>query len=359
VVSLNIHGVKNVVATLGTSLTKEHGKLLSRYADEIIICYDGDIAGKKAAIRSIEVLKDIKSKVKILNIENGYDPDDYIKEYGKEKFINLLNTSKVSLDYVFELYKSDYDIDKEDGLLDYIKSCIKFLSKYNDNVVHDVYIKKISNETNIDISTLKKELKKELSSRYDRDVVDIPSKKDLESKVRQKFFLKDANLKKLYQVEVRILEYALKDKMYFDKILDFGIIENIFNSNVKDTLFNLGRYYESYANFKINNAIDSGYFDLEILKKIELILNKSILDESLITSENRAFNKILNQHLKFSLELKMKNNQTELLKVIKEINNLENNPNDIKNKKEELEERKKTLNNTIRSLVRKINEIKL
>ena len=86
VISLYEHGLDNVVASLGTALTKEQGKILSRYAEEIILAYDGDDAGRRATLRAIEVLIPFECKIKVLILPKGMDPDDYINKFGLTGF---------------------------------------------------------------------------------------------------------------------------------------------------------------------------------------------------------------------------------------------------------------------------------
>ena len=85
-ISLYEHGVENVVATLGTALTNEQGKLIKRYASTAIISYDSDEAGIKATLRAIEILRGQNINVKVLNLKDCKDPDDFIKKYKKEGF---------------------------------------------------------------------------------------------------------------------------------------------------------------------------------------------------------------------------------------------------------------------------------
>src|SRR5699024_11272198 len=88
-------GISNVIATLGTSLTEMQAKLLKRYVDTVVICFDSDDAGVEAAYKAATLLQNTGCYVKVANIKNGLDPDDYIKTYGGEEFKNkVIKTSE-------------------------------------------------------------------------------------------------------------------------------------------------------------------------------------------------------------------------------------------------------------------------
>lgn len=92
-ISLYEQGIENVVATLGTALTNEQGKLIKRYASTAIISYDSDDAGVKATLRAIEILRGQNISVKVLNLKDCKDPDDFIKKYKKEGYLKAIENS--------------------------------------------------------------------------------------------------------------------------------------------------------------------------------------------------------------------------------------------------------------------------
>lgn len=99
VVAAHQHGIKNVVATLGTALTREQVKLLQRYTEEIIIAYDADAAGQKAAIRGLDLIQQLGCRVKVLQIPEGQDPDDYIRNNGVDAWNHLIKNAYNLIDY--------------------------------------------------------------------------------------------------------------------------------------------------------------------------------------------------------------------------------------------------------------------
>ena len=158
VISLYQNGVKNVAASLGTALTENQAKLINRYTKNVILSYDADSAGRKAALRGIEVLRGENCKVKVLHVTDGKDPDEYIKKNSREAFLELTENALPYIDYKIEAAKTDLDLDTEDGKIDYMKKISYILSDLSP-VECDIYIKKISRETGISESAIKLEIR--------------------------------------------------------------------------------------------------------------------------------------------------------------------------------------------------------
>lgn len=158
VISLYQHGMKNVVASLGTSLTKEQAKLLNRYADEIIIAYDGDDAGMKATLRALDILATSGCKVRVMKLPNGLDPDEYIKKYKLEGFIYQINKGLPLVEYKIMLAREKYNIDSTAGKIDFSKEVAQVLKNIKSEIEIDGYIQKISKETGINEVAIKSEV---------------------------------------------------------------------------------------------------------------------------------------------------------------------------------------------------------
>lgn len=150
VISIYQAGFHNVVATLGTALTAEQARLISRYTKkEVIIAYDSDDAGKNATNRAFNLLREVGIKVKVLSLENSKDPDEYIRKFGAKRFDKLINNSNDIIDYELINIKSKYDISNSEDKIAYIKECVNLFSKIENIIDREVYILKLSNETGI------------------------------------------------------------------------------------------------------------------------------------------------------------------------------------------------------------------
>ena len=157
-VSLYQAGIENVAASCGTALTPEQAKLLKRYAKSVVLCYDSDNAGINAAIRGIDVLREAGIEVKVLNVDDGKDPDEYIKKHGKDSFLDLMKRKAVpGVEYKVAILKRSYDLkDHTQGIkfLQELASIIKRLSP----VEADIYIQKYSKEFGISEGALRREV---------------------------------------------------------------------------------------------------------------------------------------------------------------------------------------------------------
>ena len=152
VISLYQAGFDNVVAGLGTALTVNQVKLLARNVDKVIVSYDSDIPGKKAANKAIEMLKDNGLEVKILSIPKAKDPDEFLQIYGKDgavKFKNLIENSKNDIEYKLFNEKSNYDLISSNDKVKYITAACEILAKCKNSVEREIYAIKISEEANI------------------------------------------------------------------------------------------------------------------------------------------------------------------------------------------------------------------
>ncbi|ABR49138.1 DNA primase [Alkaliphilus metalliredigens QYMF] len=149
VIPLYQQGFKNVVAALGTSLTKEHAQVLKRYCDDVILCFDGDEAGIKATLRSIEILKNGDFNIKVMMMPKGVDPDTYIQSKGKEGFQRAINAALNVVDYQIMLAKEKYPQDKVEGRVNLARDIAKIIKQIKSPIEKEAYIQKVSQETGI------------------------------------------------------------------------------------------------------------------------------------------------------------------------------------------------------------------
>ena len=139
------HGIANVVATLGTALTSDQAKLLKRYFNEIIICYDSDDAGLEAKKRAIMLLRDFDIKVSVMTVEGAKDIDEFLKKYGKDRFLALINKRKSDLLYLMDIFGAKYElqINVEDRIR-YVSDLLPYLAKVKNDVELDIYVEEIA-----------------------------------------------------------------------------------------------------------------------------------------------------------------------------------------------------------------------
>ncbi|MBR6728989.1 MAG: DNA primase [Clostridia bacterium] len=160
VISLYQAGIENAVAGLGTALTEDQARLLKRYASQVYVCYDGDEAGQKAAQKAIGLLTDAGNAVKVISFQGAKDPDEFIQKKGAESFRALLADSKESLEYQLLRLRQQYDIYDVSEKIGFLTEAAKILADVDSEVAREVYIKRISAETDISIEAIKTEVSK-------------------------------------------------------------------------------------------------------------------------------------------------------------------------------------------------------
>lgn len=149
VISLHQAGFDTAVAACGTALTADQVRMLSEYAEEVVLCYDSDEAGQKATARSLSLFADSPVKVSVLNIPGAKDPDEFIKKFGKERFESLLNGTANAIEYKLAKVREKYDLSRPSDRVEYIKEAIRLLAGRITPTERDVYAGRLAEETDV------------------------------------------------------------------------------------------------------------------------------------------------------------------------------------------------------------------
>ena len=166
VIALHAAGFTNAVATLGTAITAEQARMMSRYTKKVIISYDADEAGQKAAMRAIKMLSEVGLDVTILKIPDAKDPDEYIKHNGADKFKRLLEGSKNKFDYNMENILSRYDISVSAEKIKALKEMTKLISETYSSAERDIYVQVVAKTLSVDPKSIKADVYRELAAQY-------------------------------------------------------------------------------------------------------------------------------------------------------------------------------------------------
>lgn len=158
VIALYSAGFKNVVASMGTSLTLEQAKLLKRYTSKILVSYDGDAAGQNATIRSLDIFANEGFEVKIVNLPPPKDPDDVIRQDGAAAYQKLLDEAVPLIDYKFSLIKKDKNLNDITDKRKFVQESLKYISTLSDAFMREEFLKKLRDESGITYESLKRDL---------------------------------------------------------------------------------------------------------------------------------------------------------------------------------------------------------
>ena len=158
VISMHQAGFDTAVCACGTALTPEQVKLIGEYADEVILSYDSDEAGQKAAARSLEMFAPSPARVSVLNIPGAKDPDEFIKKFGRDRFEMLLNGTANATEFKLAKIRAKYDIATDKGRLDYIKEALALLAGHISPTEREVYAGRLAEETGISRGAIQTQL---------------------------------------------------------------------------------------------------------------------------------------------------------------------------------------------------------
>lgn len=150
VISLHQAGFDTAVAACGTALTSEQVRMLSDYAEEVVLCYDSDEAGQKATARAMQLFESSNVKVTVLTLPNEKDPDEFIKRRGAAAFEQLIEGAGNTLEYKMNKFKEKYDLRQPDGQVNYLKDCIELLALAATPTEQDVYAGRLSKEFGVE-----------------------------------------------------------------------------------------------------------------------------------------------------------------------------------------------------------------
>lgn len=256
VISLSQQGVTNVVATLGTALTEGQCKLLKRYIDTVIVSFDSDVAGQNATIRGLEILQKSGFDLKILQIPSGKDPDEFIRSYGREKFLNLVDGALPIIDFKLRMAEKGIDFSKQEMVIKYLKRVVSVL-KDLDPLEKAVYIKQVSEKSGIGEEAIMESLDKNPNKSIENN-----KNHNINRKFGQKLYLEPG----FVRAERTVLSLAL-DKRLSDKIF----------SNISEDDLILKAHKVIYTIIKENNMCSKE----ELIK----IINLQTMQDSEFTKE--------------------------------------------------------------------------
>ena len=149
VISLYQAGIKNCMASMGTALTVQQARLLKRYADKVYISYDGDFAGQKATMRGLDILYGEGLSVKVVSVPGGKDPDEYVREFGKRGYMDLLSQAKPLFEYKLDKLAENYDLNVAEDRGAYAVEAVKVLYELKNPAQVEAYMDYISAKADI------------------------------------------------------------------------------------------------------------------------------------------------------------------------------------------------------------------
>ncbi|MGE5329724.1 MAG: DNA primase [Deltaproteobacteria bacterium] len=239
-ISMHQNGIDNVVATLGTAMTTEQGRLLRKYFEEIVIAYDSDSAGQAAAIRGLDLLSDMEISVRVMKIEEGKDPDEFVRKKGAKYVKAAIDSAKSLAEYKIDLLKQQYDLNDTKGKIEFLNKMAGVLAKVKNNIERDAYIKNISKETGISQEPICAEIDRILYGHSKK--IRIPKAQGL---VQTQSGRREEVLTKIKQAENMLIALlSNNDKRVYEYIKDRVKPENFYSDLLKNIAEKIYAMYE-------------------------------------------------------------------------------------------------------------------
>lgn len=160
VIAMHRAGFKSTVACMGTALTKENAKELKKLSNKVVLCFDGDGAGIKATIKSIDILKEEGFDVLVASIPDGHDPDEILRQQGKDALENIINNALPPTDYLIKAELKNYNLSKADEKGKFTNSALSIISKLGSQSEREPYLEKLRKITDVPIDILRRDLQR-------------------------------------------------------------------------------------------------------------------------------------------------------------------------------------------------------
>ena len=306
-------GITNTIGCMGTALTPLHAKKIKQLVDNVILCLDGDNAGSMATYRAIDTLKEFGLNIKVVRLNKAKDPDEYIKKFGKEAFLNELYTGQECVDFVLKDSARKYDFNSNLDKTKYINEALSYISKFTTPAEQEIYLSEVQKLVRVPIDALRKSLNK--TEKKEVEIVeqvavadDIKSNAIRSSKIFilasmlykkiknldevSNLFLAQDELRELYEFLKQKIEdnkdynvstlfdnFEIKANSLIDKVINYNFPDN-FDSYLDDTIKTVRKHELEKEKENLKNlmnkasTIDEKFFYLEKIQEIEKLINK-------------------------------------------------------------------------------------
>ena len=217
-IALHQYGFDCAVASLGTALTEDGAALLSRYTDQVVLIYDGDTAGQNATKRAIPILEKAGLQVKVLQMRDAKDPDEFLKKFGADRFKLLLEESSNRVEYQLNAIFKKYDLRDDDQKVKYLQESAELISTLPSSVQREVYAGRVAEAAKISLEAMKLEVNRAYKRRIQREKkkqekIDLSPARNLQPKSRT---IRYDNMKSAMAEEL-LLALCLRESALLDQ----------------------------------------------------------------------------------------------------------------------------------------------
>ena len=269
-IALHQYGFDCAVASLGTALTEDGAALLSKYTDQVVLIYDGDTAGQNATKRAIPILEKAGLQVKVLQMRDAKDPDEFLKKFGADRFKLLLEESSNRVEYQLNAILKKYDLRDDDQKVKYLQESAELICTLGSSVQREVYAGRVAEVAKISMEAMKLEVDRAFKRRMHQEKkkqerIDLSPARNLQPKSRSIHY---DNLKSA-RAEEMVIGQALRQPALLDQTRD--LTQEMFSSELLGRVYGqMCQRHREHLEVSVNGLTD---FSLEEMSHIAGILH--------------------------------------------------------------------------------------
>ena len=327
VISLYNSGINYSVASLGTSLTIDQANIIKRMAKNIYICYDSDNAGINATSRAIDIFLQASVKPKIIELDGGLDPDDFIKKYGLEAFENKIKSAISYIEFKIKKLKENFNLEDSEGLSNFTIESAKILSSIKNPIERDIFVKNFSSKYNISYAAIE-------------NYINYLNRNKLKEAKKEKFKVKkNVNVVKSNKTRAQeeLLSYSLLDNDIYKYIKNKIEVFYFTNAMTRAVFEEIPRLFEEEMEIKDflsileSNKLVNKEFVENIMSFIrDVHVDDKIVDELINTVEGNYLQDRKHKILENIEKLQGEENKNLLLESLKELQEINLKLNELK-----------------------------
>ena len=269
------------MASLGTALTEDGANLLARYTEQVVLIYDGDEAGQNATKRAIPILEKAGLQVKVLQMRDAKDPDEFLKKFGADRFKLLLAESSNRVEYQLNAIRRKYDLRDDDQKVKYLQESAELISALSSSVQREVYGNRVAEAAGISMDAMKLEVNRAFKRRIyqekkKQEKIDLSPMRSLQPKDKK---LRYDNVKSARAEEI-VLAQILKEPALFGEIPELS--PEMFSSSFLGKAYSqLLERYRQGLEVSLSGLTDFSPEEMACLAGITQRLNEPVNHQSL------------------------------------------------------------------------------
>ena len=254
VIACHQAGITNTIGCMGTALTTLHAKRIKQLVDNVILCLDGDNAGSIATYKAIDALKEVGLNVKVVRLQQAKDPDEYIKKFGKDNFLNEVMSAQDCVDFILKDTAKKYDLNSNLDKTKYIGEALNYISKFSTAAEQEIYLNVVQKLVKVPIDALRKSLNR------NNDVTTIEKQEDVKVDVVRDNYIRESKI-------------MLLSSMLYKKLNNFEEIAGLFTDDDElSSLYGfLSNKIKENANYNVSTLFDN--FEINANSLIDKVIN--------------------------------------------------------------------------------------